>query len=102
MPHAIYGPPDHSLETIRFSLRLPTRRNGRVTVLEVQGDSSTKRGPLWVYRATWSESETTASLEPADQLHWLALTASQDRPWSQEAFNRAITPSGYEDVPLPY
>lgn len=102
MPHPVYGPPGHQLETVKLTVRLPDQRNGRLTIIEATGETSTQRGPLWTYRETWTADETRGGMEPADVAHWLLLAALQDRPPSQEAFSRSTTPGGWEDVPLPF
>lgn len=102
MPHPIYGPPSHSLEQVTLTLTLPSRRNGHVTLLEMQGRSSTSRAALWTFRESWLPGEVRVALEPTDTVHWLVLAALQDQPNTQEAFVRSTTPGGWEDVPLPF
>nr|CRY95214.1 hypothetical protein [uncultured prokaryote] len=102
MPHPIYGPPSHKLESVTMSLILPQQRNGFSTLLEVHGRASTCRTDLWSYRETWTETEQRALLEPCDQVHWLAQIACQDRPSSQEALAHSLSPTAWEEVPLPF
>lgn len=102
MPHPIYGPPEHELETITVTYHLPSLRNGLEARVEVLGTSSTKRGYLWTYRESWRPGEQRADLEPTDVIHWAVLAAAQDRVASQEAFNRATSPQGWQDVQLPF
>lgn len=101
MPHPIYGPPSHDLESIRLTLHLGSLRNNHVTRLELQGSTSTKRGHLWYYRELWSPSDQSAGLQPVDTAHWALLAAAQDRPNTQEALERCLMPGGWEDVQLP-
>jgi hypothetical protein len=102
MPHPIFGPPAHELETIRLVLSLPTTRNGRLTGLTVHGGSSTKRGDLWSYRETWTAEEQRGLLEPTDMVHWIVQATAQDRPMDQATLERCLLPGGWEDVPLTF
>lgn len=101
MPHPIYGPPSHQLETVTFTLQLPTRRNQYLTRLEVRGEASTKRSSLWSVSESWTPAEQEAGLQPADALHHLALIALQDRPSSQEELFRQLTGEPHIQETLP-
>lgn len=81
--------PTPPLETVRFTLRLPTQKNGRVAAVEAVGASSLKRAALWAFEETWTASQTREGLEPCDVIHWLALIASQDRPNTPFMLDRA-------------
>lgn len=102
MPHPIYGPPSHKLETVDFRLSLPLKRSNYVTRLEVHGRASTSRSALWSVSESWTTDDQVAGLQPADALHHLALIALQDTPYSQEAVFRALTGERWvqEELPL--
>lgn len=102
MPHPIYGPPQHVLETVTFRLALPLRRNGFTTSLEVKGEASTSRASLWSVRETWTAAEQEAGLQPSDAVHHLALIALQDHPASQERLFNLLTGERWvqEELPL--
>lgn len=102
MPHPVYGRPEHRLESVEVKLILPSDRTGRVCILEAHGRSSTSRSALWSFRETWTTEEQRRSLEPTDCAHWVILAAAQDRPSSQDMFDRCTMPGGWEDVPLPF
>lgn len=101
MPHPIWGPPAHRLESVRATLVLPHTDNGDTTTLVVHGDCSTSRASLWTYSEAWRALDRDGVLQPTDTLHWLALAVAQDRPITQEGLQRCLLPGGYEDVPLP-
>lgn len=101
MPHPIYGPPQHRLTTVHFTLSLPTRENGRHTRLEAQGRASTQRSSLWSVSETWTWAEQRCGLEPTDALHHLALVVVQDRPSSQDHLEASLTGNGWEQLELP-
>lgn len=102
MPHPLYGPPRHRLESVELTLTLPSRRNGYQTFLAVRGRASTSRSDLWVVRETWNPSEVDAGLQPTDAAYHVLLVAAQDRPDSQSALEAQLTGGGWEDVPLPF
>lgn len=102
MPHPIYGRPAHELEYISLTLWLPSSRNGHLTRLTAKGESTTARSPLWSFQETWTAEEQRGLMEPTDVVHWVTLAAAQDRPSSQEMFDRCTQPGGWEDVPLPF
>lgn len=101
MPHPIYGPPSHQLDSIIITLHLPTARNGRITRMEAQGRSSTSRASLWSVSETWTRDEQRAGLEPSDAVHHLALVALQDHPASQSHLEASLTGQGWEQLELP-
>lgn len=101
MPHPIYGPPSHVLETVTFKLTVPTARNGRHTKLEVQGRSSTQRASLWSIHETWTQAEVEHGLQPSDSLHHLALIALQDHPASQTQVESCLTGQPWSQLELP-
>lgn len=101
MSHPIYGPPQHRLTQVLFTLHLPTRENGHLTRLEAQGRSSTTRASLWSVSESWTRDEQRAGLEPTDALHHLALVAVQDRCSSQDHLERSLTGNGWEQLELP-
>lgn len=101
MPHPIYGPPEHALESVSTRLLLPTMRNDRRGQLTVTGESSTKRGSLWSYSESWEGLAGPQALAPVDTLHWLLLAAWQDRPSSQGELKRSLRPGGWVDEQLP-
>lgn len=100
MPHPIYGPPQHRLSVVHFTLTLPTRENGRRTRLEAHGRAVTQRASLWSVSETWEGAEVRAGLEPTDALHHLALVASQDRCATQDHLERSLTGQGWEQLEL--
>jgi len=102
VPHPIYGPPSHKLETVNFRLTLPLRRNAYVTSLEVRGETSSQRSSMWFVNEKWTEADQVAGLQPSDALHHLALIALQDSPTSQEHMFRALTGERWiqEELPL--
>lgn len=101
MPHSTYGPPSHVLEVVTFTLRLPSRRNGHQTRLELAGSTETKRGPLFHRADLWGPDEAAGGLPVVDHLTWLALACVQDRPNTPEAFAASLTPgASVEAVPL--
>ena len=102
MPHPIYGPPSHVLETVTFTLHLPLRRNQYLTRLEVRGEASTRKDRLWFVSETWTTEEQSAGLQPSDAIHHLALIALQDSPSTQEALFRQLTGERWvqEELPL--
>lgn len=102
MPHPIYGPPGHVLEVVTARLSLPSERNGHLTRLELKGSTSTKRAPLWFRHESWARDEQQQHLEPVDFIYQAVLAASQDRPVTQDQFDRCTMPGGWEDVPLPF
>jgi len=102
MPHPIYGKPDHVLESVEFTLHLPTTKNGRRWRLEARGRSSTQRADLWSVVETWSPEEVREGLQPTDALQHIALVAAQDAPNSQTALEAQMIGGGWEDVPLPF
>lgn len=85
-----YPSPPHPLETVRFTLRLPTQKNGRLTALEAVGGSDGQRGSLWAYEEHWTSSDQEDGLQPCDTLHWLGLIAWQDRPNSRFMLDRCL------------
>lgn len=101
MPHPIFGPANHTLETVRFTLRLPTPSNGRKTVVEASGWSSTKRASLWHHTESYDFSDMMpGGYDPADVLHHVALVALQDHPSSQHHFEMSIRGVGWEQLEL--
>lgn len=102
MPHPVFGPPSHQLDTVELKLYLPDRRNGYMTRLEVSGRSETSRAALWTVREQWLPPEVEAGLQPADAANHVLLTALQDRPDCQSALERQLAGGGYQDVPLPF
>lgn len=102
MPHPIYGRPSHSLEVISVKLYLPSPKNGHRSKLEAQGTCETQRGALWTYAERWTADEVERGLQPADAAHLVILSALQDVPGTQAAFNASMGSAGWEDVPLPY
>lgn len=81
--------PTPALEAVRFTLHLPTQRNGRKTTLEAQGTSGNKRSSLWAYSEEWTAAQHDQGLQPCDTLHWLSLIAWQDRPNTPFLLDRA-------------
>lgn len=102
MPHPIYGPAEHALESLEVRLTLPTRRNGRLAQLTVHGNSTTKRGSLWTVQEQWTHAEQQHGLQPADMLHHLVLASFQDRPVTSGGLQRSLGTPGWEDTPLPF
>jgi hypothetical protein len=100
MPHPIWGPPDHELETVTITLTLGTRRNGRHTKVQAHGSSSTRRVPLWSVSEAWTSGEVQAGLQPGDAIHHIALVALQDRPTSQNHMERSLMGEGWEQLSL--
>lgn len=102
MPHPIFGPPNHVLTSVRFSLHLPTPQNGSSWRLEAAGESVTQRASLWSVQESWQRDDVSRGYQPCDALHHLALVAAQDRPNTQDALEKALHGLGWEDVPLPF
>jgi hypothetical protein len=102
MPHPIYGPPNHVLTSVRFTLHLPTSENGSRYRLEAAGESVTSRGSLWSVKEVWERTDVTEGYQPCDSLHHLALVAAQDRPNTQDGLSKSLFGLGWEDVPLPF
>lgn len=89
--------PSHALDTVTFTLKLPTAANDALTTLHVAGSADTKRTRLWTWEETWTRKEQREGLEPTDTLRWWALIASQDRPRDQATWNRQITGQPHGD-----
>jgi hypothetical protein len=102
MPHPIYGPPSHELETVTFRLTIPTRRNNRTTALEVHGRTSTQRSHLWYIHETWTPAEIEHGLQASDAIHHLALIALQDHPSSQAQVESCLTGQPWSQLELPF
>lgn len=83
--------PNHPLDTVTFTLHLPTAHNDALTTLGVVGSADTKRSRLWAWQETWTRQESNDGLDFSDTLRWWALIAAQDRPRDQETWNRQIT-----------
>nr|CRY96603.1 hypothetical protein [uncultured prokaryote] len=83
--------PNHALDTVTFTCKLPTADNDVTTTLHVAGSADTKRTRLWTWEETWTKEESNDGLCWTDTLRWWALIASQDRPRDQATWNRQIT-----------
>nr|CRY96647.1 hypothetical protein [uncultured prokaryote] len=100
MPHPIYGPPSHELDSIHLTLHVGTPRNGRRWLLEAHGRSSTSRASLWSVREGWAPTEQRGGYEPTDAAHHLLLAAAQDRPASQSHLEACLRGEGWEQLAL--
>ena len=102
MSHPIYGPPKHDLEVVTAKLRLPSKKNGLTTTLQVQGDAQTSRKSLWTYAEVWRIDQVDGMAQPVDMLSWVMLAVAQDRPVTQASMQRCLLPGGFTDTPLPF
>nr|CRY96645.1 hypothetical protein [uncultured prokaryote] len=102
MPHPIYGPPDHSLDRLSARLTIPSRRNGYIASVTVNGESETKRGNLWTAQESWTQAEQDRGLQVADWLQHLVLVSIQDRPITPTGLQHVLGAKGWEDQPLPF
>lgn len=85
-----YPSPTQPLETVTFTLHVPTYRNDRRTRLHVTGSSEHRRNVLWSYSEEWSLTEQEDGLQPCDVVHHLALCSWQDRPNSRFLLDRSM------------
>jgi len=85
-----YPSPPAPLETVDFTLKLPTRRNEHTTTLFVAGRSQDRRTALWTYEEVWSWSEQQDGLQPVDVLHHIGLCTTQNRPNSRFMLDRSM------------
>lgn len=100
MPHAIYGPANHTLDRVELAIGIPTARNRFRTSVTAHGRSETKRGFLWSLNEAWERDEAANGLQVADQIHLLSLVVLQDHPASQEVLEAVLRGSGHEQSPL--
>nr|CRY94091.1 hypothetical protein [uncultured prokaryote] len=100
MPHPIYGPPSHTLDSIALFLTFGSKRNGFTTTLRAQGISETKRASLWQFTEAWQPDDHDNGLQPLDTLHWVARAVAEDRPTSDDQLRKVLSPPGWEEVPL--
>lgn len=100
MPHPIYGPPVHELDSILLTLHLATPRNGRVYRLEAQGRSATQRSSLWSVSERWDHTEQRGGYEPTDAAHHLLLACAQDRPASLSHLQASLRGEGWDQLAL--
>ena len=101
MPHPIYGPPAHELDSVLLTLHLGTPRNGHRWRLEVQGRSATSRASLWSISEAWERSEQRGGYEPTDAAHHVLLAAAQDRCTSLAHLQASLRGEGWEQLELP-
>lgn len=102
MPHPIYGPPRHKLESVTLRLAIPGPENGHRTSVTIHGESSSKRGSLWTYQETWGPDEQRMGLQPCDAVRHVLLVSLQDHPTTHEALVEQLGGTGWRDEPLPF
>lgn len=83
--------PAHRLETVTFTIRLGGHPELAVVDIVAEGRSSTYRHALWRETNIYNSLTDDLTLEPADWVHHVTLTALQDRPNSQERLLFGLT-----------